>query len=133
MALPFESPGRIRGRRKTTQSPMISQLNQLSCLAQQATPSETQGGIPWPMIAVYGLLFGGFYFLFIRPQQKQAKETAKRQSALKTGDKVGTSSGIVGKVVSLDDSTITLELSTGVRIPFRRTHVVEFLSEEAKA
>lgn len=81
------------------------------------------------------ILFGaGFYFLLIRPQQKKAKETAKKQSELKTGDKVATAAGIIGKVVSLDDKTVTLQVSEGVRIPFQRVAIVEFLGDDtAKA
>ena len=78
-----------------------------------------------PMI----LLFLGFWFLFIRPQQKQQKEIRRKQSELKMGDKVETSSGIVGKIVGIDDITVTLQVGEGVRIPFRRGHIVGFLSD----
>ncbi len=114
---------------------MTSLLSQISFLAQQTAPAaDAPSGAGALMQFLPLVLFGfGFYFLLIRPQQKQAKETAKKQAALKTGDKVATSSGIVGKVVTLDDSIVTLEVSTGVRIPFRRAHIVEFLTEETKA
>ena len=112
---------------------MTSLLARLSFLAQESSAPAAAPGAAWVQPVVMVLFIAGFYFLLIRPQMKQQKELAKKQSALKSGDKVATSSGIVGKVVSLDDSIVTLELSTGVRIPFRRAHIVEFQSEEAKA
>ena len=107
-----------------------------SLLAQAA--AAEQSGAPGGnlmIFGVYALFIGGFYFLAIRPQQKRAKETAAKQSAMKTGDRVSTSAGIVGKIVSIDSETdtVTLQVSEGVRIPFRRSHVTEFLSQETKA
>lgn len=104
--------------------------------AAPAAGEQAQGGSGNLMIfAVYALFIGGFYFLAIRPQQKRAKETAAKQAGLKTGDRVATTGGIVGKVVSIDSETnvVTLQVSEGVRIPFLRQHVTEFLSEETKA
>ncbi|MFM7554310.1 MAG: preprotein translocase subunit YajC, partial [Verrucomicrobiota bacterium] len=49
-----------------------------------------------------------FYVMLIRPQQKRAKEQAKLVSELKTGDKVTTTSGIVGVVVGIKDNSVTL-------------------------
>ncbi len=49
-----------------------------------------------------------FYVMLIRPQQKRAKEQAKMLSELKAGDKVTTTSGIVGVVVGLKDNSVTI-------------------------
>jgi preprotein translocase subunit YajC len=49
-----------------------------------------------------------FYLLLIRPQSKKAKELASLVSTLKPGDKVITTSGIVGIVVSVKDKTVAL-------------------------
>lgn len=49
-----------------------------------------------------------FYVMLIRPQQKRAKEQAKMLNELKAGDKVTTSSGIVGIVVGIKDNSVTL-------------------------
>lgn len=111
---------------------MTSLLAQIAILAQDA-PAAPVGDKPNMLMNLLPMiLFGaGFYFLLIRPQQKKAKETAKKQAALKNGDKVATSSGIIGKVVSLDDKSVTLQVSEGVRIPFQRAHITEFLSDDA--
>ncbi len=49
-----------------------------------------------------------FYVMLIRPQQKKAKEQNQMLKGLKAGDRITTSSGIVGVVVSLKDNTVTL-------------------------
>ena len=54
------------------------------------------------------LLVVVFYFILIRPQQKRAKELAKLVSSIKSGDKVVTASGIIGTVISVKDTTISL-------------------------
>lgn len=119
---------------------LATTFNLLAQTAPAAGAPAAGAAKPQPGFDVTSLLpmvlFGaGFYFLLIRPQQKKAKEIAKKQSELKTGDKVATSSGIVGKVVSIDDTakTVTLQVSEGVRIPFQRAAIVEFLSEEPVA
>ncbi|MSU31495.1 MAG: preprotein translocase subunit YajC [Pedosphaera sp.] len=49
-----------------------------------------------------------FYMMLIRPQQKKAKEQSQLLQGLKAGDRITTSSGIVGVVVGIKDNTVTL-------------------------
>lgn len=67
-----------------------------------------------------------FYFLLIRPQQQQAKRQAKLLEALKAGDRVGTSSGIVGVVLSVKDKTVTLR-SGDSKLEVTKPSVTEIL------
>jgi preprotein translocase subunit YajC len=89
-------------------------LNFLSPLLGQATnsPATTTTQNPTGVILNQVLLFGGifaiFYLLMIRPQSKKAKELAAKLNSLKPGDKVITSSGIIGTVVSIKDRTLSL-------------------------
>ncbi len=62
----------------------------------------------WMSLAPFVFVFFIFYALFIRPQQKRAKDHARLLAKLKVGDKVTTSGGIVGTVVSLKDKTVAL-------------------------
>ena len=50
-----------------------------------------------------------FYFLLIRPQQKQAKTTKELRSNLQVGDKVTTIGGILGRIVNIKDDNIVIE------------------------
>ena len=60
-----------------------------------------------------GLMMAGMYFLLIAPQRKRQKELEKLQSDLAVGDKVLAAGGIYGRVVSIKEDRITLELDSG--------------------
>lgn len=55
------------------------------------------------------LMFAIFWFLLIRPQQKRAKAHKQMLSELKRGDHVMTSSGIIGRILEIDDEQVLLE------------------------
>ena len=65
-------------------------------------------------------MFAIFYFLLIRPQQKKAKEHRALLEALKKGDLVVTAGGMHGKVSSLDDQVVTLEIAPGVNVKINK-------------
>ncbi|WP_291436467.1 preprotein translocase subunit YajC [Desulfovibrio sp.] len=55
------------------------------------------------------LMFVIFWFLLIRPQQKRAKAHKQMLSELKRGDHVLTSSGLIGRILEIDDEQVLLE------------------------
>ena len=57
-----------------------------------------------------------FYFLIFRPQQQRAKQHQTMVTGLKRGDQVVLSSGIIGKVVRVEDKEVGLEIATGVTV-----------------
>ncbi|MDD2558917.1 MAG: preprotein translocase subunit YajC [Desulfuromonadaceae bacterium] len=69
------------------------------------------------------LMFAIFYFLLIRPQQKRAKQHRKLIESLKSGDNVITAGGIHGKIVTVQDDVITLEVDKGIKLKVNRTSV----------
>ena len=81
-----------------------------SVFAQAATGS---GGMN---ILFFGALFAIMYFVLIRPQQKQAKDQQTMIAALKKGDDVITSSGIIGKIFAVDEKVVTLEVGSGMKL-----------------
>jgi len=80
--------------------------------AGAGAPGEQASG-GWTILAMYALLFVGMYFLLFAPQRKRQKELEKLQSDLAVGDKVLAAGGIFGRVVSLKDDRVTLELDSG--------------------
>ena len=66
------------------------------------------------------LIFVVFYFLLIRPQQKQAKQHQSYLSELKKGNKVITKGGIYGEITGLTDNVLTLEIAENIRIKVTR-------------
>ncbi|HEY0883574.1 MAG TPA: preprotein translocase subunit YajC [Archangium sp.] len=87
-------------------------------LAQAAAPGGAGQNIVF-FIALFAIM----YFVLIRPQQKQAKEQQSLISALKKGDDVITSAGILGKVFAVDEKMVTLEIATGVKVRMLKTSV----------
>jgi len=73
-------------------------------------PSEGQEGGGFmsflPLIAIVLV----FYLFFIRPQMKKSKDQKKYREALKKGDKVVTIGGIHGKIVEMQETTVTIEV-----------------------
>ena len=64
-----------------------------------------------------------FYFLLIRPQPKKAKEHAAMLGKLAAGDEVVTAGGILGKVVSVGDGFVTIEIAESVQIKVQKFQV----------
>jgi len=74
-------------------------------------------------IAPLIILFVIFYFLLIRPQQKRAKEHRQMMAAVQKGDNIVTSSGIHGKVVTVNEDTVMVEIADGVKIKMSKESV----------
>ena len=81
------------------------------------------GGNPLMTLAPIVIMFVIFYFLLIRPQQKQARKHCDFIRNLKAGDRVVTSGGIHGVVRGLTDTTVTLEIADNVRIKILRNAI----------
>ncbi|EOA62542.1 preprotein translocase subunit YajC [Anaplasma phagocytophilum] len=80
------------------------------------------------------LIFGVFYFLVIRPQQKKLKEHNKLLESLKRGDKVVAAGGLYGTITKVDSnnpSVLHIEISTGVEIKILKSSVSEVLNKES--
>ncbi|MCK4690300.1 MAG: preprotein translocase subunit YajC [Desulfuromonadales bacterium] len=82
-----------------------------------------QGGYEGIIMLV--AMFAIFYFLLIRPQQKRAKQHKELVNAVKAGDQVVTAGGIHGKIASVEDTTVALEVATGVKIKLNRSTITE--------
>lgn len=86
-----------------------------SSLLAETTQNTSPLGNPLIMM---GLMVVMFYFLLIRPQQRQRKEQAARIAALQTGDKVVTSAGIHGLVHNVREHTVVVKVAEGTMIEF---------------
>jgi preprotein translocase subunit YajC len=71
------------------------------------------------------LIIGIMYFLMIRPQQKRLKEHQAMVAAIRRGDTIVTSGGIIGKVTKVEDQELQVEIADGVKIKILRTTVSE--------
>lgn len=82
-------------------------------------------------IIMFVLMLAIFYFILIRPQQKQQKRVREMQANLARGDKVITIGGLHGKIDSLDETTVVIRCNDGSRLTYDRTAIREVV-EKAK-
>lgn len=75
-----------------------------------------------PIVVIFVL----FYFMLIRPQMKQAKEHSKMLAALQKNDEIATSGGVVGKVVKVGESFVSVEIAPEVVINVQK-HTIQIL------
>jgi preprotein translocase subunit YajC len=107
------------------------QMNRLNEILAQASAPAGQQPTGWqalfasPVVLII-LMVVMFYFILIRPQQQQRKRQDKMLQAIKAGDKVVTSSGIVGMVISVKDKTISLR-SADAKMEVTKSSVAEIL------
>ena len=98
-----------------------------------AAPSGAPGAQPTPVQSLFGspirlivLMSVMMYFMMIRPQSQQRKRLARLLESLKSGDKVVTTSGNVGIVITVKDKTISLR-SSDAKMEVTKSSVVEIL------
>ena len=77
------------------------------------------------------VLFAIFYFLVIRPQQKQAKAHKEMIGALKKGDKVITNGGLIGEVVKPEEDFIKVKLNDDTVVKVSRDYIAKKIEKSA--
>jgi len=85
------------------------------------------------MLMPMAIIFVIFYFLLIRPQQKQQKKLKEMLDSLKKGDEVVTRGGIYGKIHGIADNVVTLEIAENVRIKVNREFIAGVLNNKEVA
>jgi len=76
------------------------------------------------------LLFVIFWFLIIRPQQKQQKAHKAMLAALKKGDKIVTNGGLIAEIVKPEEDYLKIKLSDNVIVKLDRAYVARKLNED---
>ena len=79
------------------------------------------------------LIFVVFWFLLIRPQQKRMKEHRAMIEALKKGDEIVTQGGLVGKITSVRDNELEVEIAAGVKVRVIRSTVTGLVNRTQPA
>ena len=102
-------------------APQAPSTNGTTAAAPTAAQAQQPGLLQMAMPFV--IMLGILYFLMIRPQQKKMKEHQNLVSALKTGDEVVTSAGIIGVIAGMNDKVVTLEVSKNVQMKVLRSQV----------
>ena len=106
----------------------MTDIHPITSLLAQASGSALFGLLP--LVAIFAI----FYVMLIMPQQKRQKKWQEMLGSLKNGDKVVTSGGIRGTIISLRDDAVQLRVPPdGLRIEVARSAVTALVNpEEAK-
>jgi preprotein translocase subunit YajC len=116
---------------------MIDWMTGSTFLAQAAEAADAAQapGTPSPFVTLAPLMFvfALFYFLMIRPQQKERKKRDSLLQELKKNDKVVTIGGLIGTVADLsgDGQEVTLKLDDAIRVKVLRSSINGLYSKEA--
>lgn len=87
-----------------------------------AAPAASQGAGIFNFVIIGGL-FLFMYFMIIRPQRKRQKEHQQLSDSLSKGDEIVLNSGMLGKIVSVDDAYITVKAADSVELRFQKAAV----------
>lgn len=93
--------------------------------AQTAGAADPTGG--WMGMLPMVLMFVVLYFLMVRPQMKKAKEHKALLEALAAGDEVITSGGVAGKIASVGENFVKVEIADGVEISVQKPAIAAVL------
>ena len=89
--------------------------------------TQSAGGSWALLILVYAVIFGGFYFIFLRPQKKEQKRVQAMISEMEVGDTVLTTSGFYGVLIDISDSDVIVEFGSNrnCRIPMQKAAIAQ--------
>ncbi|MEW6325187.1 MAG: preprotein translocase subunit YajC [Nitrospirota bacterium] len=89
------------------------------------------GGGPAGLISFipFLLIFVLFYVLMILPQQRQRKKHQAMLAALKKGDRVVTSSGLIGSITNIHDDVVTLQIAENVKVKMLRSAIASLRTD----
>lgn len=105
-------------------------LSNLFISPAHAQAAGSAGGFDIMSMLPLILIFGVFYFFLIRPQQKKAQQQKALLAALRRGDRVLTSGGIIGVITKIiDDQEVQVEIAETVRVRVARATIADVLSK----
>lgn len=106
-------------------------LNSLLALAPQTQPGQKPPPF-WTSLVPLVLLVVVFYFALIRPQQKKAKEHANLLKAIKPGDKIMTSGGVLAVVITVKEKSVMVR-SADSKFEIAKTAVTDITERASEA
>ena len=92
-------------------------------LAGMTPPSGSGSGAIVTQLLFFAAIFAIFYFLLIRPQQRQKADRQRMLEGLKRGDRVVTTGGLHGTITGLTETTVSLRVADQVKLEVDRSAV----------
>ena len=108
-------------------------MNLLTLPLLQA-PAPQAAGAGWMNIIMIVLMIAIFYFFMIRPQSKRQKELQQAREAMKNGDQVITSGGLLGTIKNIDAAKgqVQIEIADGIKVRVDQNHIFPVGKQEEK-
>lgn len=98
-------------------------MHNLLTILLMAQPQQGSQQSSWMTFIPLLLIIVVFYFFFIRPQMKRSKDQKKFRESLQRGQKVITVGGIHGRIVEIQETTVTIEVENGVRLRVEKSAI----------
>ncbi len=98
-------------------------MNNLLSILLMAPPQGGSQQSSWMTFIPLLLIIVVFYFFFIRPQMKRSKDQKKFRESLQKGQKIITIGGIHGRIVEIQDTTVTIEVENNVRLRVEKSAI----------
>jgi preprotein translocase subunit YajC len=101
----------------------------VSTALAQATAAAAPAPAPFMGMLPLVLIFGVFYFLLIRPQQKKLKLHQGMLNDLKKGDKIVTAGGVIAVVEGMDGAEVSAKIADGVVVKIQKNTIATVLNK----
>ncbi|WP_372807688.1 preprotein translocase subunit YajC [Pontiella sp.] len=97
----------------------------------EAAPAATDsaGGSQFQFIGMMAIMFAIMYFLMIRPQKRREKERKEMIASVKSGARVLLTSGIIGEVVNVKESTLIIRIAESTKVEVVRAAISQILEK----
>lgn len=96
-----------------------------------AAATKSSGGNPAFTFIILAVLVGLFYVLIMRPQRNRQRKAMQTQSQVMPGQRIRTTAGMYGTIVSGDDRDIVVEIAPGVEVTMLRRAIMEILPDDS--
>jgi len=95
-----------------------------------AAPATSSGNPAFTFI-ILAVLVGLFYVLIMRPQRNRQRKAMQTQSKVMPGQRIRTTAGLYGTIVSGDDRDVVVEIAPGVEVTMLRRAIMEVLPDDS--
>ena len=96
-----------------------------------ATTTTKSGSNPAFTFVILAVLVGLFYVLIMRPQRNRQRKAVQTQSQVMPGQRVRTTAGMYGTVISGDDRDVVIEIAPGVEVTMLRRAIMDVIADDA--
>ena len=104
-------------------------MNLLPLTIAEAAPAAASSGSPFQFPIMMVILFAIMYFMMIRPQKRREKERKEMIASVKTGCRVLLTSGIIGEIINVKESTLIVRIAENTKVEIVRAAISQVLEK----